>query len=115
MTTRSLIVVLAASLALAGCGDDKTPAAEGNASNKARGEVLGGTINDAMLPLDSVTSQSPPLREDPTEGASTTSGGGDQDEGAAATSETPAEGAAEGEGETAPASEPAEAETPAGE
>ena len=29
----------------------------------AAGEVLGGSISDAMLPLDTVQSQSPPLRE----------------------------------------------------
>jgi len=29
----------------------------------AAGEVLGGSISDAMLPLDTVRSQSPPLRE----------------------------------------------------
>ena len=29
----------------------------------AAGEVLGGSISDSMLPLDTVQSQSPPLRE----------------------------------------------------
>ncbi len=112
MTTRSLIVVLAASLALAACGDDKAPAAEGNAGDKARGEVLGGTINDAMLPLDSVTSQSPPLREDSTDGATAT----DEKRGGStpATAEATADAGA-GEGDTAPASAPAEADKPAGE
>ena len=115
MTTRSLIVVLAASLALAGCGDDKAPAAEGNAGDKARGEVLGGTINDAMLPLDSVTSQSPPLREEPTDG-STAADGDDAGGPTPASAEASADaGEGDAERDTAPASEPAEADTPAGE
>jgi hypothetical protein len=56
-------------LALVSCGDkpDRAPA---NDRRGAAGDVLGGTIDDAMLPLDTVTSQSPPLRESPTPGAS---------------------------------------------
>lgn len=34
----------------------------------AAGEVLGGSISDSMLPLDTVQSQSPPLRESAEEG-----------------------------------------------
>ncbi|MGX7953679.1 hypothetical protein ACWPM1_14095 [Tsuneonella sp. HG249] len=48
-------------LALTGCGDNA--GAEGERKTAA-GEVLGGTISDEMLPLDTVTSQSPPLREE---------------------------------------------------
>ena len=44
--------------ALAGCGDEAEPNAE---RRTAAGEVLGGTINDEMLPLDTVTSQGPPM------------------------------------------------------
>ena len=35
----------------------------------AAGEVLGGSISDSMLPLDTVQSQSPPLRESAEESA----------------------------------------------
>ena len=46
--------------ALAACGGDAGTEGE---RKTAAGEVLGGTISDDMLPLDTVTSQSPPLRE----------------------------------------------------
>ena len=35
----------------------------------ARGEVLGGTISDDMLPLDTLQSQSPPLEVEGEQGA----------------------------------------------
>ena len=55
--------VTIAALLLAGCGGAEK-GAEGERKSAA-GDVLGGSISDAMLPLDSVTSQSPPLRETP--------------------------------------------------
>ena len=55
---------------LSGCGDRTS--ADGPERKTAAGEVLGGSISDEMLPLATVTSQSPPLRE----GAS---GGDDED------------------------------------
>ncbi len=63
---------LAGALALSACGDE---AAQGDAAavaqgGKAAGEVLGGTISDDMLPLDSLTSQSPPAILSPEEGGS---------------------------------------------
>ena len=61
-----LVVVMG--LALASCGDDAAEIEERNEDSTARGEVLGGTISDDMLPLDTLTSQSP-------------SQGGEQDEG----------------------------------
>lgn len=55
------LIALPLLAALAACGGaDK--GAEGE-RRSAAGEVLGGTISDDMLPLDTVTSQSPPLRE----------------------------------------------------
>ncbi len=50
----------ALALVLAACGGERD--AEGERTTAA-GEVLGGTISDDMLPLDTVTSQSPPLRD----------------------------------------------------
>jgi len=58
MTDKRLIVVLLPLALLAACGEE--PADDGRA---ASGEVLEGTISDAMLPLDRVQSE-PPL-EDP--------------------------------------------------
>lgn len=52
---------LMASLALASCGDDAAPVEQGDEDATARGEVLGGTISDDMLPLDTVRSQAPSL------------------------------------------------------
>lgn len=50
-------VIMAAALAVSACGSDPEPVEDGSAS----GEVLEGSISDAMLPLDTVQSQSPPL------------------------------------------------------
>ena len=58
MTDKRLIVLLLPLALLAACGEE--PADEGRA---ASGEVLEGTISDAMLPVDRVQSE-PPL-EDP--------------------------------------------------
>ncbi len=60
-------VVLPVVIALAACGSDPAPTADG--ANTASGEVLEGSISDAMLPLDTVQSQSPPLEKKPTEAA----------------------------------------------
>ena len=54
---RPVLVAGLALLALAGC-QDKKQAAPGQA--KAGGEVLPGSVSDAMLPVDTVRSQ-PPL------------------------------------------------------
>ncbi len=62
MTKRPIALLLPIAL-LASCGEEapvETPPDEGR---EAMGEVLGGTISDDMLPLDTVRSQSPPLRE----------------------------------------------------
>lgn len=55
-----LAAALAPLVLLAACNgtEDKGPERK-----TAAGEVLGGSISDAMLPLDTVQSQSPPLRE----------------------------------------------------
>jgi hypothetical protein len=55
MTDKRLFFALAPLALLAACGEE--PADDGRA---ASGEVLEGTISDAMLPLDSVQSE-PPL------------------------------------------------------
>ena len=62
-------ILAATCVALTACGDNSTPADQVDENATARGEVLGGSISDDMLPLDTVTSQSPPLREERVESA----------------------------------------------
>ncbi|PKP66118.1 MAG: hypothetical protein CVT85_03845 [Alphaproteobacteria bacterium HGW-Alphaproteobacteria-7] len=50
-------VILALVLALAGCKDDVAAPAE--KGGEATGEVLGGDISDAMIPLEQLESQAP--------------------------------------------------------
>ncbi|MGE5721401.1 MAG: hypothetical protein ACM3YM_02985 [Sphingomonadales bacterium] len=97
MPVRSILAVAALAL-LAACGDKPSE----NDSRSASGEVLEGTISDAMLPLDTVRSQ-PPLAEPETAARAS----------AAATDAAVAGEATEAppEGEATPAAEPtAEAE-----
>ena len=80
-----------AGLALAACDGQGTGRGQGDDGRTAEGEVRGGTISDAMLPLDSLESQSPPYREGSTQdGAAATS----RDEGEAPAGEDGADGAA---------------------
>ena len=57
--TRFALPLLALGL-LAGCSDEAVaPAAPDNGGQAAEGDVLDGSISDAMLPLDTLQSQSP--------------------------------------------------------
>ena len=68
MMIRSALLLVAATAILSGCGDDAPPAeTEVEAERNAKGEVIGGTISDAMIPLDRLRSQSPPVREAPSQ------------------------------------------------
>jgi len=91
MTVKRPFLALPVLALLAGCGGD---APAGDDSRAASGEVLEGTISDAMLPVDRVRSE-PPL-EDPEAHARVRSA---------------ADGAA-GAGETAEGEDGAEAEQP---
>lgn len=57
------LLLLAPALLLSACGDDPAPdpPATGNDDRTAGGDVRGGEISDAMLPLDTVRSQSPSM------------------------------------------------------
>jgi hypothetical protein len=93
---RKTIAVVALTALLAACDSGADDAADGRT---AEGEVLGGTISDAMLPLDTVKSQSPPLRTEPAGDAE-----GDDasaDEAAEAPADEPAAEEAEAEPEPA--------------
>ncbi len=73
---------------LAACSGGNSTREEGGAG-EAEGEVLGGSISDEMLPLDSLKSQSPPLKAVPS--ASDSSETAEEGDGTdAATGEEPA-------------------------
>ena len=57
-----LVALAALPLALAACQGEKKPAE----ARTAQGEILDGSVSDAMLPLDTVRSQ-PPLAPEATE------------------------------------------------
>jgi hypothetical protein len=101
MRLRSLILLLPLVL-LAGCGKSAE-----NDRRSATGEVLEGTISDAMLPLDKVKSQ-PPLLS-PSQEKTTPEGAEDEQSGVDdATTEASGEPAAE----TAPAPQATPSGTP---
>ena len=80
------VMIAASCLALAGCRGDPAPTATEEENLNARGEVLGGTISDAMLPLDTITSQPPAQAEEVDQPEP-----GDTPEPSAVTQDTPAE------------------------
>ena len=60
----SILTAVTTALLLAACSEEapEPEATQAAGDNRtAKGEVLGGTISDEMLPLDTVQSQSPPL------------------------------------------------------
>jgi len=103
MTDKRLLLALPALALLAACGGD----APADDSRAASGEVLEGTISDAMLPIDRVRSE-PPL-EDPEAFAKTRSADGAGARGTRDGEASEAADAASGETEgTEPAGGPAE-------
>ncbi|MFC3098459.1 hypothetical protein [Alteraurantiacibacter palmitatis] len=60
---RLALAPLAPLLALAACGDGAAPVTEAGSSS---GEVLPGSISDAMLPIDSTRSEPPLIEDTPT-------------------------------------------------
>lgn len=53
-------------LLLAGCNTEPAPVAPaGNDTRAAEGDVLEGSISDAMIPTDAVKSVSPPIKAAP--------------------------------------------------
>lgn len=67
--------------ALAGCSEDATAPEEPAAAEQggeATGDVAGGTINDAMIPLEALRSQSPTVRRSTTVTTSYDGEGGNQ-------------------------------------
>lgn len=101
--TRGFPLVLACALGLAACGDDAAEAPAEGDERGARGEVLGGTISDDMIPLDQLQSQSAPQNPGPDSGEGSESGNSQE-----TATDAPNESAAEAEAPAAPEEEPAE-------
>jgi len=68
--------LLGGALALAACGDDGAGEPDAGDARSASGEVLEGTISDAMIPLEELRSQAPQIRIAPTR--SDADAGGDE-------------------------------------
>ena len=67
MRSKFAPALMAPLLLLAACEDEATDTAAPATGGKAEGEVLGGTISDDMLPLEQLTSNSPPMEPSPDE------------------------------------------------
>ncbi len=104
MLPSRLSLSLLALTMLSACGDQESDEPE---RKTAAGEVLGGSISDSMLPLDTVQSQSPPLRESAADdsGAGPSEAADDDEE---EEEEAPAPSSSPSSSETAPAAAPAE-------
>ena len=63
MILRSAFLLACGAALLTACSNE-TPAeeTEQEADRDAKGDVIGGTISDDMIPLDRLRSQSPPVR-----------------------------------------------------
>ena len=55
-------VAAPALLALSACGDEAAGPISNETGGEAAGEILGGTISDEMIPLEELTSTSPPAQ-----------------------------------------------------
>ena len=91
-SNRLALIAVAPLVLLAACGDDAEVSTEDD-GREASGEVLEGSISDAMLPIDQVRSQAPQREPDPAESGN---------DGTSVATEAPADA------ETAEAVEPAE-------
>lgn len=110
MTVTRLLAAMLAVTSLAACGGETQTGPE---RRTAAGEVLGGTVTDDMLPLDTVQSQSPPREPD---GSAT--GAAEQADGERRGEDAPAR-ASGAQAEAGPSAEPASpqptpSETPEG-
>ncbi len=85
MKTKLACAMFAPLLLLSACEEEPAPETATDSSGVATGEVLGGTISDDMLPLDELTSTSPPAERPATEPGSQ---GGADGEPAATEAET---------------------------
>lgn len=71
------LLIAAPVMLLAACGDEASDEAPVETGGEASGDVLEGTISDDMLPLDQITSTSPPAERTTTTTVTTSSDGGE--------------------------------------
>ena len=78
-------IVAAALLTLTACGDEAGEPISNETGGEAAGEILGGTISDEMIPLEELTSTSPPAqrRANPSSGAASNDAPASSEEAAA--------------------------------
>ena len=82
-------VLLIALLALlSACEEEAAPVENTEVGGEAAGEILGGTISDDMLPLEELTSTSPPAARRPATTTTTTVSEGENGETTVETSVT---------------------------
>lgn len=65
---RQTFILLSLSAALSACGKQEAGGGPAGDDARARGEVLGGTISDEMIPLDQLKSRAAPMRASPKPG-----------------------------------------------
>lgn len=70
MRSKFAPALIAPLLLLAACEDEAADTAAPVTGGNAEGEVLGGTISDDMLPLEQLTSNSPPMEQGPDDAGS---------------------------------------------
>lgn len=75
---RTPFALAALLVALSGCAEQTTDpdeAAPAEQGGEAAGDIEGGTISDAMIPLEALRSQSPTIERRPTTGAASSNQG----------------------------------------
>lgn len=103
---RGAMLATGGALLLAACAEEKVAEPQPAENRDASGEVLEGSISDAMIPMDQLRSQPPRMKVAPAEGGSEEAAEGaeeatpSEDEGAA---QEPAAEETEGEGEASAA------------
>ena len=75
MRIAPIALILASALALTACEEESAPDAEPvETGGEAAGDVLEGTISDDMLPLEELTSTSPPAERSASSNGASSSG-----------------------------------------
>ena len=82
------VLLIAPLVVLSACEEEAAPVENTEVGGEAAGEILGGTISDDMLPLEELTSTSPPAARRPATTTTTTVSEGENGETTVETSVT---------------------------